>query len=295
MTEILNKKILTAQELAGKNVAEFNRDDFVTSYYSLVGISRSAFDEHKRDARDYLESINAADALDELESISYYEIKHHEVMESEFFKDFNDFFDTLTDRVSKLSIRVDASVFDAQVATLMLAWAGVLPEDAVNIKKADVGEYSRTVIANGNSYRIPAPGMTPVVRYAKSSRLIKPNNKGLCEMFLRESEYLFRTFKTEKMTQESLLAGVTTKLNIVNGKKFHYGNVRMSGVFSRTMAYEQEIGAIKSPPRSSSQEVKDSFMEEMGRVFEQTFHNETILKQRLSQYKAWKDYFHKKK
>ena len=295
MTEILNTKILTAQELAGKNVPEFTRDDFVNYYYSLIGISRSVFDEHKRDMRGYLESIDAADALEELESISYYEIKHHEVMEAEFFRDFNDFLDTLTERVNKLSIRVDASVFDAQVATLMLAWAGVTPEDAVNVKKSDVGEYSRTVIANGNSYRIPAPGMEPVVRYAKVNRLIKPNNNGLCEMFLKESEYLFRTFKTEKMTREALLAGVTTKLNIVDGKKFHYGNVRLSGVFSRVMAYEQEIGVIKSPPRAASQEVKDSFAEEMERVFEQKFSNETVLKQRLSQYKQWKDYFYKKK
>ena len=295
LTEILTAKIQSAQEVAGKNESEFTRDDFISCYYSQIGISRSVFDEHKRIAREYLESVDASDALDELNSISYYELKHNETMGSEFFGDFNDFFESLTERVNRLSIKVDASVFDAQVATLMLAWAGVQPEDAVNVKKKDVSEYSRTVTANGTAYRIPALGMEPVVRYAKAYRMIKPNNKSLCEMFLKNSEYLFRTFKVEKMTLQSLLAGVTTKLNIVEGKRFHYNNVRLSGVFSRVLLYEQEIGAIKRPPRVTSQEVKDKFAEEMGRVFEQTFRNETLLKQRLSQYKAWKDYFHKKK
>ena len=59
--------------------------------------------------------------------------------------------------------------------------------------------------------------------------------------------------------------------------------------------YEREFGTIKALPRNAAPEVKESFMEEMGKVFEQKFHNETILKQRLSQYKAYKAYYHKKK
>ena len=295
MTEVPNGKILAAQELAGKNVSEFSRDDFIAYYYSLIGISRSVFDEHKREARNYLESIDAADALRELAGISYYEIQHIETMRSEFFADFDDLFEAVTERINKLSIRVDSSVFDAQFATLMVAWAGVQPEDAVSIKKSSISEHSRTIMVDGKTYRVPARGMAPVVRYAWADRMIKPNNKGLCEMFLKESEYLFRTFKSEQVTQQSLLAGVTTKLNIADGKRFHYGSVRLSGVFSRAMLYEQELGAIKTMPRNMSPEDKAVYMEEMGRVFEQKFHNETILKQRLSQYKAYKSFFHKKK
>lgn len=295
MTEVLNSKILAAQQLSGKDIHKFTRDDFVDYYYALIGISRSVFDEHKRDAKNYLESVNAIDALDNLSSISYYEIQHAETMQSEFFADFDDLFDSLAERINKLSIRVDSSVYDAQFATLMLAWAGVQPEDAVNVKKANINEHSRTVVVDGKTYRIPERGMTPVIRYVLADRMIKPNNKGLCEMFLRESDYLFRTFKSDKVTQQSLLAGVTTKLNTVEGKRFHYGSVRLSGVFSRAMLYEQELGAIKTLPRSSTPEDKAAFIEEMGRVFEQKFHNETILKQRLSQYRAYKAYFHKKK
>ena len=294
MITVIEDRIVSAQELAGKNFSEFTKDDFIAYYFNTTGFSLSSFNEHKQVAKEHLRNIKAGEALIDLLPIRFQDLDHEEKMETEFFADFNDVYESLLDRINKLSIKVDSSMFDAQAAILMVAWAGVTSDDAANIKKADINEYAGTVTVNGREYKIPLAGMDLVVKYAKNNRLIKQNNKGLCEMFLRESNYLFRTFKTEKMTAHAIRASVPTKLNMIEGKEFAYNSVRMSGVFWRAMQFEKENGTIMAPSRGSPDEVKDAFRRGMEIVFDHKITNDAALRQMLSRYRAYKNYYHKK-
>lgn len=288
-----NDRIITAQTAADKNVSDFTRSDFINHYFSQLPISRSSFDEGKREMRGHLESIGAADALSVLSKVYYDDIRHSGILQGEYFADFASFYDELTKRVQNLSIGSHPSVFDLPVSALIVAWAGVPSEDAVDIRKSWIGEYTRTITdASGKVYHVPPQGIDILSRFAKEHRMIKPNNKGLCEMQLRASPFLFRAFKVDKISKSSLLSNITTKMNTVAGKRFHYNSVRLSGVFSRVLEREGKLGDITPLPRGASVDEKSAFAEEMGRLFEQNFSTETLLIQRLSQYAAWKDYFH---
>lgn len=295
MTTITEDRIASAQELAGKSFSEFTKDDFIAYYFNTTGFSLSAFNDHKQIAKEYLRDIGAGEALIDLLPIRFQDLDHEDKMENEFFADFNDLYESLVARINKLSIKVDSSIFDAQAAILMVAWAGVTSDDAANIKKSDVNEYAGAVIVNGREYKIPQDGMNLVVRYAQNNRLIKQNNNGLCEMFLKDSNYLFRTFKTDKMTPHAIRASVPTKLNIPNDKEFSYNNVRLSGVFWRAMQFEKENGTIIAPARGSPDETKDAFRRGMEIIFDQKITNDAALRQMLARYRAYKNFFHKRK
>lgn len=295
MTTFIEEKIASAQERAGKDFSEFTKDDFIAYYFNTTSFSLSAFNEYKQAAKDYLKNMRAGEALIDILSIRFQDLDHEDKMESQFFSDFNDLYESLMERISKLSVNVDSSIFNAQAAILMVAWSGITSEDAASIKKSDVNEYIGAVIVNGREYKIPQEGMDLVVGYAKNNRLIKQSGSGLCEMFLRESNYLFRTFKTERMTPHAIRSSVQTKLNVVNGREFTYNNVRLSGVFWRAMQFERENGTIIAPSRGSSDDAKDAFRRGMERIFDQKIVNDAALRQTLARYRAYKNYYHKKK
>lgn len=292
LSDIISARIQEAQESAGKNFADFTRSDFINQYFSRIGVSRSAFDIHKRDARKYLQSMGAYSAMDKVAKIHYFEMKHVPAFNREFFQNFDALYDALAARVTTLSKNNHKSVFDAQIAAIFLAWAGMTAESASRLFKKDVDRQGMTVTVDGKTYPIPERAMKHIAKFADSYSIIKSNRNSLCEMPLVSSPYLFRTFKSAQQTAASIMAGISSKMNTTGGKMFMYPSIRMSGIFYRALMYERQNGGIQRLQRSSSEESISAFIGKMQEIFESRFSNVTQAYQRLTQFEAYKEYFH---
>lgn len=292
----ITQSIIDAQEHAGIDVSRFTRQEFFNSFYSQLPVSRSVFDANRREMRAYLERIGAEKALSEFLSILYKDIIHSATFDAEYFADFDDFYDSLTRRVNALSVNSHESIFDAQVASLMLAWVGVLPEDAADVKKNGLNPRLNVLSVNDKTYAVPQKAMDILVSYANEYRMIKSNGRGLCEMPLSDGPYLLRTFKVSQMNSDSVQAGISIKMNRnqASEKRFFYNSVRLSGIFSRVLEYESKHGKVDDIPWGYDGEKKTAQINEMNVLFEVEGLVEKTLRDRMTQYRAWKDHFHRK-
>ena len=290
----ITQSIIDAQEHAGIDVSRFTRQDFLNSYYSRQAVSQSVFENRKNEMQTYLISIGADKALSELSTISRKDINYSKTYDKEYFADFDDFYDSLMQRVNSLSINSHDSIYDMQVASLILAWVGVLSEDAPDIKKSGLNTRLNVLAVNDKTYAVPQKAMDILIAYANKTRIVKYNGRGLCEMPLKEGPYLLRTNKSEKVSAYAVYAGVSIKLNVADGKKFLYNNVRLSGVFSRVFEHEQQYGEIEDIPWGYDSEEKTSYISKLEELFEIEGLSQKTLRERMTQYRAWKDHFHGK-
>lgn len=292
MAEFITGLVETAEKQAGKSIFHFTRNDLIEHYFSQSGISRSSFDLRKSGIIGYLEEIDAYQTLKNVRSIFFRDLTHTHILRLEFFANFDSLIDELEKRIADFSPVIDENLYNSQLTALSLAWVGIESSDVISIKRADVNDVLNTITLNGIVYDIPPRAMPYIVRYRDQDRLIKMSGSGLCEVFMRESPYLFRTTKSNRMSQRVMLAGITTKLNTVDGKRFVYNSVKMSGAFFRVMQYEQSYGRIKEMPSGLPELQRKQYVERMERVFKLPMATEMMLMQRMAQYEAYKDVYH---
>ena len=292
LAEFIKDIVEEAEARAGKDLLKFTRSDFIKHCFSQSGMSRASFDLRKTGIRQHLAGIDAQQALKVVETIFFRDLTHEDVLISEYFSDFDDFFKSLEGRIKALNPTVDPHFYDPQVVTLVLAWLGLTSDEAVNVKKADVNEVFNTVSVGEKVYNIPAQAMEYFIRYKKRERLLKLSGSGLCEVFLKASPYLFRTFKSVQMSKQSLLMGITTQLNNVEGKRFIYNSVRLSGAFSRAVEYEQKNGRITRIPPGLPDDLKQAYFDGATALFGEEIKNDNFYRQRIIQYEAYKDVYH---
>ncbi len=292
LAEFIRDLVREAKTRASKEITEFTRGGFIEHYFSQSGMSRASFDLRKTGIRQHLADIDARQALKTVGTIFFRDLTHEDVLLSEYFANFDDFFKSLEARIKALNPTVDPHLYDPQIVSLVFAWLGITSDDAVNIKKSDVNEVLNTVKADDKVYNIPPQAMPYVSRYKKQERLLKYSGSGLCEVFLKASPYLFRTFKSVKMSKQSLLMGITTQLNAFEGKRFIYNSIRLSGSFSRAVGYEKKNGRITSIPAGLPDDQRQAYFDCATEVFGEVINNENFYRQRLTQYKAYNDVYH---
>ena len=292
MEEFIKGLVETAEQEAGKSVLQFTKDDYINHYFSQSGIFRSSFDLRKSGLIEYLDEIDAYQAIKIVRYIFFGNLTHAQILRLEFFASYNSMLDDLEKRIKTLGRVEDENIYNAQFAALTFAWIGIESLDAVNVRRDAIDETLKTVELNGVVYDLPPRSIPYISRYKNQQRLVKMSGSGLCEVFLRESPYLFRTFRSNQMSQRVMLSKITTGLNVVEGKRFVYNSVKMSGAFFRVMEYERRYGRIRGLPPGLPEKERQKYIKSMEQVFKLPMSSETMLAQRIAQYEAYKDVYH---
>lgn len=284
----LFERIGRYEDQLGKHIEDdLTREDFVFLFENIRIASIYSFKNIKSKFVTYLEWLRdknyASPNLEALSGIKFKDISLKQVFEQKYFKDFQSLQDKINDTLWAAE-RIDDMVFATQITAIYLAWCGVKVEEAVALKKADVGEDHISV---GGRKIYPNATIMSFIRDYRDAVSYEAQARGVINLKYIPSEYLLRTVRKDSITPKDLsflLAKFSKSAADQNvqsdGNTFAYAKIYWSGVFHRAYIYECENGTIKKNDIAT-----------INRVFGEN-HDLTVRANfRLSDYTAFKEHF----
>lgn len=284
----LFERIAQAEESLGKHIEDnLTREDFLFLFENMRIASIYSFKNVQSVLRPYLEWLRekgyAEPNTEALAGIKYKSLNLNNTFDQKYFKDFQSLQDKINDTLGAAE-RIDDMVFATQITAIYLAWCGVKVEEAVALKKSDVGEDCITV---GDRKIYPNATIMSFIQDYRDAVSYESQAKTVINLKYMPTECLLRTSRKEQLTSKllsfmlaSFSKSAADKTVQDDGSTFAYAKIYWSGIFHRAYLYECENGTIKK-----------NDMETINRVFGEN-HDITVKANfRLSDYLAFKEHF----
>lgn len=280
------ERVANAEAKVGKRLEDgYSREECIALLEALNITRTSAFRSSKSMIGRYLQWLQGKDVLDDASvkafySIGYGDICSSQVYESKYFKNFDDLDNAIVTTLDAAE-KVDNGVFATQISAIYLAWLGIPIEDALLLKKEDIGE---------NTIRLPNRTISPnsvIMQYLKDYRdaeSYESQAKGIISLKYAKSKFLFRTSRTASIDVPKTLRIMIRDFGLSGGAKqndFNYDKIYWSGIFCRAYEYEIAHGDIQSG--------NVPLLEEL---FNERYPSARIANQRLNEYNSYKRYFY---
>ena len=239
-----------------KEPAQFEKDDFVCILTKLNARTVATFRTDKCNIIEYFKWLAnrgemTEEQIVECSNISYDDIDDSDSHRIYYFKNFNDLYSCLEDAISYKRISTEESdEYNAVRCAVYLAWYGFTLEEIVNVLKADVNEKYLIVYKGKDKVpvQISPKAMQYISKYRNSISYTSAKFGRLVEISYKKSEYLFRSYKNEKIPKTSIntmLAAISEHHKDV-GKKFAHGKIHQSGMFCRARIDEINNGKLNA-------------------------------------------------
>lgn len=278
-----------AVEDAGKPLSEFTKENFIDLLFNKVGMSVSSFSNLKRTIIDVSKGDDNVKRV--LAGVKYINVTHTDTYGSSYFKSYHDMMKYAKQAVQKTASERDSDVhiYDVTLASLTLAWYGILIDDCVNVKKNDVLETSELVLPSGDKIKICKEAYVFLTEYINSEGYFAFHGMERWKPY-QPSTYLLRTDKSMQCTTQTIRSGISRYLSSPE-KKVTYDSVYWSGVFSRIREYEEKNGRIYLPNQLNTED-RTAFMELMMTFVKDKVNSEYDVYSRYKLYKAYRKFFY---
>lgn len=285
----------------GRPVLEFTKDNFIDFLSQYQGTNRRSMRNQKSYLNTYLEWLMergypSTQAVAALDPVTYDDLSLDHAFSKYYFRDFDSLKSHLFDRVDEAleGDYVDPHVFDTQIAALFLAWFGLRKADVLSLKKADLPHKSNCLLLSSAEVELPGTVMDFLRFYAGSDGFerIKAKNKRYVEFCsYKPSEYLLRSIKSDRLTDNALRSSINT-LNVVDplGKAFSFSKVYWSGVFSRLHGEELTGGRVELPAYNHGDKGRAEF-DRVKRILADNVETDDQIRDRMKEYEKYKSYF----
>lgn len=282
------EKLAICEERCGKRIEDSKtRDDFMQLFSNMNISSINTFLYVKSRLKSYLKWLLANKLaepnIQAISDIRYSDVSLTRAFESRFFKDFHSLQRSIDDAIY-IADRIDEYSFATQIVAIYLAWYGVTAEEAVEIKKADVGE---DFIKVGDRIIRPNSIAMSYIRDYCNAIGYETQARYVIQVKYLPSQYLLRTTRKEHITPKglSVLLALFSQYAVDSSDSdeatFAYSKIYWSGIYCRAHIYESEYGEIKT---------KD--IDTISRVFRETYSTQRASSRRLKNYQSFKKYFY---
>lgn len=224
--------------------------------------------------------------------IDYASIDHTHVYNQEFFGNFDDMMDYVEAGVAQTAAerQADIRVFDTTVAALVLAFCGLLIQDACHVKKSDLHPtLPKLRDATGKYIAIPDRAYRCLTDYCHADGMYTRKDMTAWQPYVG-SAYLLRTNRSMQLNPVAIRAGITRYIPL-EGKHVTYDSTYWSGVFYRVYCYERKHGVIVQPSRNNKPD-RDAFVAKLKALMGARVSVEADLYARFRQYSAYKRFFY---
>lgn len=241
----------------GKTMEQLTKDDFIRILSNLNTKAVGNFTVAKSNLKDYVEwmvqqGCMNTNQLYEFSNILYDDLDHSNSFMLYYFKNFNELYSVLEQTIGcHLGENEENGEFDTLRCAVYLSWYGFTLEELTIIKKSDVS-FRDCVIYKGLQrvpIRIGDNAMSYIRNYAEreSYRSRKSGRADGVEMRYKNSEFLFRSCKSDRLTVQQInaMTRYTNPYADEVGKRFAFGKINQSGIYYRIYLDEQENGELK--------------------------------------------------
>ncbi|MBC8531940.1 hypothetical protein [Gehongia tenuis] len=271
-----------------RDITEFNEENFIDMFTRLNYMTRLGFNAFKWSVTSYLRWLNQQKGwnteapLRALQGITFQQLSRDAVYQEKYFGSFSELRDQFRRSLVAQGYEERSRTWDTTRFLVALAWFGVKREEVTEIRKSDVSD-DRNEIYLPISKRIlvlPAELIARIRLYRDADTVERPGNGGVMTVHYKDSPYLFRTFKSPKVTE---VLGLIKNLNRSPGpgKRFSYNRIYWSGIFCRAYAYEQTNGRLQAGDRALAEE-----------LFGEHYNHPTAYHARFNEYQNFKRYFY---
>lgn len=280
-------RIARAEVLLEKNLEDgYSKEDYINLIEKLNVTSYHVLMPTKSRIGQYLkwlcgQGVIEQQSVDALYSISYDEIKSEAIYNNKYFKDFGSLQDAI-DNILWTAEKVDDGVFATQISAIYLAWCGLTIEEALQLKKADVGDTTITV---GDRVISPINTIMSYILDYRDATEYQTQARGIITLKYVPTDWLFRSARSDHINSPRVLRifihSFTKCIETDDTSNiFNYDRVYWSGVFNRAYIYECANGAIKSGE-----------IEKMEMLFGEKYASVSYANKRLFEYQRFKQHF----
>lgn len=240
----------------GKTMEQLTKDDFIRILSNLNTKAVGNFTVAKSNLKDYIEWMvqqgsMSIEQLSEFSDILYDDLDHSNSFMLYYFKNFNELYSILEQTIEcHLGENEENGEFDTLRCAVYLSWYGFTLEELIMIKKSDVS-LTEAMIYKGlqrKPTRIGDNAMSYIRKYAEreSYRSRKFGRADGVEMRYKDSEFLFRSCKSDRLTVQQInaMTRYTNPYADEVGKRFAFGKIYQSGLYYRIYLDEQENGEL---------------------------------------------------
>lgn len=278
------KRIERAERELGKKLEDgYSKEEYISLIEKLNVTSLHVLMPTKSRIGQYLKWLSEQGALDReyaetLYSVTYDDIKPEVVYESKYFKDFGSLQNAIESTLWAAE-KVDDDVYAMQISVIYLAWCGLTIEEALQIKKSDVGEDS---IAVGEKVISPIGTIMKYIQDYRDATEYQSQGRSIITLKYIPSEWLFRSSRTDHVDSPKRMRIYIRMFGQSSGEPniFNYDKVYWSGVFNRAYIYECSHGPVKPGD-----------IEKIEMLFGEKYASVSYANKRLYEYHRFKNHF----
>lgn len=234
-----------------KPILKWNRSDCLTFLKSMAYFQKSSFFNIKSETCGYLKEVYGEAANQVLlifESINYSDMEVEYDVEINYFFSHNELNKTIEKHIDIVSGHYNQITYLSTTIFMNLGWFGISSKDALQIRKSDVSQDGN-VYVNGILYQFPAQLQELIIQLRDMQAYSVLDINGMQKTYtMKESEYLFRTTRTDVKTEESARVEIkelnTDETFACTEKKLAFEKIFASGVFYRALQDDLKNGAV---------------------------------------------------
>ncbi len=246
-------------------------------------MSMNTFDSFKSKVKGFLKWLCdngycPEELLESWQSIRFSDIDRSDFYDRFYFKDYSDLYDTI-----QVVFGDASSEYDTFKAAATLVWFGIDINDLPNILKDDLFETAGYIIAPVTKRRIYLPKVAvKQLESYKNADAYDSAKFGGCIVPYVESQYLFRSYKNERLTVKQLtnISAAANRVAADFPKTFQWNRIFLSGLYKRLLDTENQFGEIG---KTNYDKLRDFFGESL---------SEQILSQKYKEYQSYREYMY---
>ena len=235
----------------GKPLMKWDSCDCNNFIKSIPSLRKNTFNKKKSYLYSHLRENygnSANDVIKLFESIQYSDIDIEDKVEESYYFSFGELDETIEKHISIVYGEDNQEAHLHLKLLLILGWYGFPIEDSLSIKNSDI-DLDGNVYIRGILTDLPQKLREEIIQLRDTKSFCVSTTDGRHAKYnKKESEYLFRTTKTDVMTKES--ASVKIKnLNVreafeITNKRIEFEKILTSGIFYRALLDERENGEV---------------------------------------------------